>query len=67
LPRGQLEWLKLPSPVGGGVGVGWNGSVVGGVDEEGEPPSPQDEVRNTVKLAAATAAEGIRLRQTNME
>jgi hypothetical protein len=66
LPRGQLEWLKLPSPVGGGVGV-WDGTVVGGVDEEGEPPSPQEDVSKTIKLAAATAVEGIRLRKTNME
>jgi hypothetical protein len=42
LPRGQLEWLKLSFPVVGGVGVGWDGSVVGGVDEEGELPPPQE-------------------------
>jgi hypothetical protein len=58
--------LKLPSPPVGGVGVGGDGRVVGGVDEEGELPSPQEEVK-TSKLAAATAIRGIRLRRANMK
>jgi hypothetical protein len=66
-PRGQLESEKLPPfPAGGGVGVGRDGSVVGGVDEEGELPPPQDEARRAMKLAA-TAATGIRLWQASIE
>jgi len=38
------------------------GSVDGGVDDEGEPPSPQDEVRR----AAATTATGTRLRYASI-
>jgi len=69
LPRGQLEWLKLPSPLvgGGGAGVGWEGTVAGGVDEEGELPPPQDEVRRATRLAAATVAPGFRLRRTSID
>jgi hypothetical protein len=55
LPSGQLEWLKLsPPPTGGAVGVGWGATVVGGVDDEGEPP-PQDDVRKARVAAADTA------------
>jgi hypothetical protein len=67
LPRGQLAWLKLsPIPVAGGVGVGWLGSVVTGVDDEGEPPPPQDNVRKAMTPTAETAAAGTKLRQTSI-
>jgi len=66
LPSGQLEWLKLsPPPTGGAVGVGWGATVVGGVDEEGEPP-PHDEVRKARTAAAATAVAVLRSRDKGM-
>ena len=65
LPIGQLEALTPPPPVGG-VGVGWGGTVVGGVDVEGDPPPPQERARRENSPRAATAGMGIRLRKTSM-
>jgi hypothetical protein len=55
-----------PIPVAGGVGVGWLGSVVTGVDDEGEPPPPQDNVRRATTPAAETATAGARLRHKSI-
>ncbi len=41
--------------------MGWGATVVGGVDDEGEPP-PQDDVRKARTAAAATAVAATRLR-----
>ena len=45
--------------------MGWGATVVGGVDDEGEPP-PHDEVRKARTAAAATAVAALRSRDKGM-
>jgi hypothetical protein len=58
MPMGQLEEPTPPPPVGG-VGVGL-GTVVGGVDDDGELPPPQESAKNEYKPRKTTAT-GVRL------
>jgi hypothetical protein len=49
------------------VATGAEGTVAGGVDDDGELPPPQDEVRGEMNTTAASAAKAERLRRTIIE